>query len=254
MKFGCDTCDHCGLCCKGWDIELSKEDIRAIAGLGYSLKDFLVLDPVPRMKMVDSGKEKICVFLDGENMCVLQKEHGKEAKPHTCRQYPEIKTEKIKERDYFYYEYGGKTFTRDIMIRILENMKRTSKPYLFEMLLDELEMIRKQRGTYVDLFNYDVVKRTSGIGKSLARRRTRRTLSKKFREEDRKEFDKIEKRKRLNVHDMVEEMKKKIPGEDALNPNLPEMLLAYFYMLQTGEPGDPGRLAEYFFEWNAKRF
>ena len=252
MKFGCDTCDNCGLCCREWDIELSKEDIRAIAGLGYDPKDFLVLEPTPRMKM--TGKDKNCVFLDEKNMCVLQKKHGKQAKPHTCKQYPEIKTENIKERDYFFYGYGGKTFTRDIMVRILENLKRTSKPYLFEMLLDELEMIRKQRNRYVDFFNYNEIRKTSGFRKSLVRSRIKKTLSKKFRKEDAEEFGKIEKRKKLNVHDMMEEILKRIPAEEALNPNLPEMLLAYFYILQTGETRDPKGLAEYFFKWNSKRF
>jgi hypothetical protein len=53
---------------------------------------------------------------------------------------------------------------------------------------------------------------------------------------------------------MIEEMQKRIPGDEALNPNLPEMLLAYFYLLQKNEPKDPGKLAKYFFEWNSKRF
>ncbi|MEE9323882.1 MAG: hypothetical protein V3U72_05055, partial [Candidatus Aenigmarchaeota archaeon] len=189
-----------------------------------------------------------------KNICTLEKEHGKQVKPHTCRQYPEIKTEKIKEKDYFFYEYGGKTFTRDIMAKILKNLMRTSKPYLFEMLLDELEMLKKQKEKYVDFFNYDDVKKSSGIGKSLARRRIRKILSRKFTENDRKEFGEIEKRKKLNVQKMLEEIEKNVPGEEALNPNLPEMLLAYFYILQTSDPKDPKRLAEYFFEWNAKRF
>ncbi len=252
MKFGCDSCDHCGLCCKVWDIELSKEDIRNLVNLGYDLRDFLVLEPVPRIKMV--GKEKNCIFLDEENMCILEKKHGKHAKPHTCRHYPDIKPEKLKENDYFFYEYGGRVFTRDLMNRMLENLKRTSKPYLFEMLLEELETLRKQKEKYVDIFNYDDTKKPSGFRKSLMKRRVKKIISKKFREDDRKEFETIEKRKRLNIQKLIEEIQKRIPGSDAVNPNLPEMLLAYFYLLQESEPRDPKRLAEYFFEWNAKRF
>ncbi len=254
MKWGCDDCDNCGLCCKDWDIELSKEDIRTLVSLGYDPKNFLVLDPVPRMKMVKRKNEKSCVFLDEENMCVLQKRHGHQAKPHTCKQYPEIKTENIKEKDYFFYEYGGKVFTRDILIKILENLKRTSKPYLFEMLLDELETLRKQGNRYVDTFNYDDAKKPSGIRKSLARGRVRKILPKKFGEGDKEEFGKIEKRAKLNVRNMIDEIQKRIPSEDVMNPNLPEMLLSYFYMVQTNDPKDSKRLAEYFFEWNAKRF
>ena len=40
MKFGCSetSCTNCGACCKGWDIELSKEDIRTIAKKGYDIE------------------------------------------------------------------------------------------------------------------------------------------------------------------------------------------------------------------------
>lgn len=254
MNWGCETCDNCGLCCKDLDIELSKEDIRTLAGLGYQLKDFLVLKPVPRMKMVKGGNERICVFLDKENICVIHKKHGLEKKPHTCKQYPDLKAENLKGKDYFFYEYGGKVFTRDVLVKILENLKRTSKPYLFEMLLDELEMLKKQKNRYVDFFNYDDAKRPSGFGKSFAKRRVKKTVSRKFRGDDKKEFREIGKRAKLNVPEMIEEMQKRIPGDEALNPNLPEMLLAYFYILQTKEPKDPVRLAKYFFEWNSKRF
>ena len=254
MDWGCDTCDNCGLCCKDLDIELSKEDIRALVGLGYRLHDFLELEPVPRMKMVKSKNERICVFLAKGNICVIHKKHGAEKKPHTCRQYPDLKAENLKGKDYFFYEYGGKVFTRDVLVKILENLKRTSKAYLFEMLLDELEMLKKQKNRYVDFFNYDDVKKPSGLGKSFSKRSVRKTVSKKFMDDDRKEFREIDKRAKLNVPGMIGEIQKRIPGEEALNPNLPEMLLAYFYILQKNEPKDPEMLAKYFFEWNGKRF
>ena len=65
--------------------------------LGYNPKEFLIPKPIPRIKLL--GKEKNCFFLDDENFCIIEKEHGHRAKPHTCIHYPDIDTEKIKERE-----------------------------------------------------------------------------------------------------------------------------------------------------------
>jgi hypothetical protein len=97
----------------------------------------------------------------------------------------------LKGKDYFFYEYGGKVFTRDVLVKILENLKRTSKPYLFEMLLDELEMLKKQKNKYVDFFNYDDAKRSSGFGKSFAKRKIKKLVYRKFREDDKRKFREI---------------------------------------------------------------
>lgn len=254
IKPACETCDNCGLCCKNWDIELSKEDVRKLVHLGYDTSEFLELKPVPRMRMVSSGNDRKCIFLDDKNMCVLQKSHGKEAKPHTCRQYPQARPPKPGERDYFFYEYGGKTITRDVLVRMLGHLKRTSMPYLFEMLLDELEILKKQSGKYVDFFNYDDTRHGSGLGRSLSRRRIKRLATLKFRDDDREEFGKIKKRDGLDVRKLIGEIQKGIPTESALNHNLPDMLLAYFYILGSSEPKEAKALADYFFHWNGKRF
>lgn len=252
MKFGCETCNHCALCCKGWDIELTKEDIRSLAGLGYKLGDFLEIRASPIMKTV--GKERNCIFLDRENMCVLEKKHGHEAKPHTCKQYPKIKLQSLTEKDYFFYEYGGKTFPRDFFVRMLDRLKDTSAKELFNVLLFRLEKLRKQKAKYIDSFNYNDNRRHSELSKALARRRIKKLASVKFKKDDKEEFGRIEKTKKINVKKLIEGVQKKIPQSDALNPNLPEMLLAYLLVLQKSEPKDAKRLAEYFFEWNSKRF
>jgi Fe-S-cluster containining protein len=252
MKFGCDNCDHCAVCCKGWDIDLSTEDIRTLAGLGYDPKDFLDFEPVLKVKTV--GREKNCIFLDKENMCVIEKKHGHAAKPHTCKQYPKMKPEALKEKDYFFYEYGGKTFSRDLLVKMLEKLKASHSKHLFEALLHELEKLSRHKVRYIDLFNYDEAKNPSGFGKMMARRRVDEMISLKFSEDDIEEFRKIGKSEMLDVGKMIEELQNGIPGSEALNPNLPEMLLAYFHLLHNEEPRDAKAIAAYFFRWNAKRF
>jgi Fe-S-cluster containining protein len=206
------------------------------------------------MKMWKFNNDMSCIFLDENNRCEIHAKHGQEAKPHTCRLYPEFDKKKVADRDYFFYEYGGKVFTRDLMAKMLNNLKRTSKPYLFEMFLDELELLKKQRGKYVDFFNFDDSKRPSALGKSFARRKAKKTLEKKFKDEERKEFKDMDIRAKLNVRELIEEIQKGIPTDQALNPNFPEMLLAYFYLLHVSNPRDSKALADHFFRWNSKRF
>jgi len=252
MKFACDNCDHCALCCKGLDIELSKEDIRSLATLGYRLGDFLETRPLPIMKT--AGKERECIFLDDDNMCALEKRHGHAAKPHTCRHYPKIKPEVTKEKDYFFFEYAGKTFPRDMLVKMLEKLEDAGENELFEVLLFRLEKLRKQKGRYIDFFNYDTSKRHSELSKAFARRRIKKLARRKVRKEDAEEFSRVEKRQKFNKIRFIETLQKKIHEGEAINPNTPDMLLAYLFAIKHSEPRDAKALAEYFFEWNAKRF
>jgi hypothetical protein len=204
--------------------------------------------------MKTNGNERNCIFLDGENMCVIEKRHGHDAKPHTCKLYPKIRPEALAGKDYFFYEYGGKTFPRDFFAGMLDKIKDTSEKELFSVLLYRLEKLRKQKAKYIDHFNYNDNRRHSELRKAFSRRRVRKLSRTKMRGEDAEEFGRIKKRKKLNVGRFVENLQKGIPRSDALNPNLPEMLLAYLLFVQKSEPKDAKALAEHFFAWNAKRF
>jgi len=251
-RFGCEKCDHCALCCKGWDIELSKEDIRSMVTLGYRLGDFLETKPQPRMRTV--GRERNCIFLDEDSMCALEKRHGHAAKPHTCRHYPGITPEKLNEKDFFFYEYGGKTFSRDVLVKMLERLKGAGEDELFEVLLFQLERLKKQKGRYIDVFNYDDRRRHSELSKAFARRRLKKLARGKVRREDAEEFLRIEERSKFDPKRFVENLQKGIKEGKTLNPNLSDMLLAYLFAIKNAKPRDAKALAEYFFEWNAKRF
>jgi Fe-S-cluster containining protein len=79
-------CDQCGRCCKVWNINLNIKDIRKIQKLRYKLKDFVEINGgLARFKM---QRNKNCVFLDKDNLCVIQKKFGYASKPDVCKSFP----------------------------------------------------------------------------------------------------------------------------------------------------------------------
>jgi Fe-S-cluster containining protein len=254
LKYGCDNCDHCALCCKGWDIELTKEDIRSLASLGYKLDHFLEIKESPIMKT--KGKERNCIFLDRENLCVLEKRHGHEAKPHTCKLYPKIRTERLAEKDYFFFEYGGKTFTRDVFSSLLDPLKHEDASRLYERLLAGLEKVKKQKPRYVDRFNFDGKRNGSFLSARSAKRKTRMLVYSRVGEDDSLEFLQLKPRKGFDPGKFVTHLQKGLEEnrERTLNPNLPEMLLAFLYATKKGQPRDEKAMSDFFFRWNDKRF
>ncbi|MCD6590614.1 MAG: YkgJ family cysteine cluster protein [Candidatus Aenigmarchaeota archaeon] len=253
LRFTCYECRHCGFCCRVWDIDLSKGDIRKIVSLGYDLKSFLDTKPVVKAKMV--GKEKNCVFLDKDTMCILEKRHGQVAKPYTCRKYPdyEVADATDDDRDYYFYEYAKKVISRDLLIKILDKIKNSGKDELFDRLLEELERLRNHKDPYIDIFNYSEAK-TSILGKYLTRKFVSKLAKKKFKEDDIKMLASIPSKKKVETEKLVEHIQKKIPTNQALNTNFPLMLLTFLYFLKSKEWKDPEKLADFFIEWNNKRF
>jgi Fe-S-cluster containining protein len=252
MNFGCDNCTHCGACCTGLDIELSKEDIRLLVTLGYKLDDFLETNPVPMMK-TSPGKMR-CIFLDNKNFCAIHARHGHAAKPHTCRHYPRITPETLAKKDYHFFRYGGKTLSRDVLANMLDSLKSAGESELFDVLLFRLEKLRKQSGKYIDVFNYNDRKRHSELSKAFARRRIKKLAAAKVKKDDIAEFGNIERRKKFDTGRFVETLRRRISEGAGHNHNLPEMLLAYLYAIKHAEPRDAKAMAEYFFQWNEKRF
>src|SRR3989338_1293843 len=78
-------CNKCGRCCRFWDVQLDKEDMRTIEGDGYRRDDFAERK---KEKWILKKRFYRCVFLTKENECRLQKEHGYQHKPKVCRQFP----------------------------------------------------------------------------------------------------------------------------------------------------------------------
>ena len=83
----------CGLCCQGWEIDidpkayetLSKIDWPAVSGKFKGRKIFVESESGKKFfELID----RKCVFLDGDNGCVIHGKLGYAAKAHTCKRYP----------------------------------------------------------------------------------------------------------------------------------------------------------------------
>ncbi|MBF0369033.1 MAG: flagellin lysine-N-methylase [Magnetococcales bacterium] len=93
-------------CCRGWPIKLLNDDLnrlrQSLGGSEAMRKRFERLVEMPQnpatgdqrkeghdgekacLKMIDGG----CGFLDGAGLCTIQNDHGENALPSVCRQFP----------------------------------------------------------------------------------------------------------------------------------------------------------------------
>ncbi len=233
-RFSCIKCSNCGFCCKKWDIYLSKDDIRKLVRLEYPLKKFLSFNPYPVMKM--EGKEKACVFLDDNNLCVLHRKHGYKSKPISCRRYPKTVDSPMKgKHDYFFYRFSGKLVTRDVLVGLLENLKDAGIGDFFTSFLGSLRRIESQPGRYVDIFNFDDSRNgKAGRLRDSIKKVRLRIWSRKVRRKD------IDDLKALGggvfeAGRFVGKMQEMIRKNRLLYPDLPSKLLRFFFILRVME-------------------
>lgn len=73
-------------CCKGWQIMIDDESIKKYEIL--SDKDERVCASVNFSESCFKQDSKRCMFLDGDELCYLQKNYGEEMLCETCRRYP----------------------------------------------------------------------------------------------------------------------------------------------------------------------
>ncbi len=88
-------CHGCGRCCRGTIISLSAADHQRIEEQRWpEHPDFRRKKPVVRRGLLRrayhlaKNKDGTCVFLDGDGLCRIHKEHGLEAKPLVCQMFP----------------------------------------------------------------------------------------------------------------------------------------------------------------------
>jgi Fe-S-cluster containining protein len=226
-RWGCRKCVHCGFCCREWDIYLSKYDIRKLVKLGYPLKDFLILKPYPRLRLV--GKRKNCIFLDEKNLCEIQKNHGYISKPYSCQKFPERIAKVPKGEDYLFYKYEGKTFTRDILILMLEKLK-SQKNQFFSLFYTQLESLRVQRENYVDTFNYE--DRRIGMSSKLTRLiRLLRLWS--WARNVKSDFLESKCESEADSEKFISLIQELIRKNKFLHPDFPLKLLRFFYVIRS---------------------
>ena len=91
LRYDCLRCEQC--CRRGWPIGLTRADYDRLKTRDWSQVDprladrrlFVVEGKRARTALCDDGS---CVFLDEDNLCIIHKRLGYQAKPLGCRLYP----------------------------------------------------------------------------------------------------------------------------------------------------------------------
>jgi Fe-S-cluster containining protein len=87
------TCISCGKCCGAWEIPVTQDEKDKIEKLNIpghapgKNKYFTGSRNAQGIYLIGK-KGGQCVFLDSDNLCLIHKHHGENAKPLACRTYP----------------------------------------------------------------------------------------------------------------------------------------------------------------------
>lgn len=91
--FSCGSCGHC--CNQPWRTLIEPEKAHALDRHDFSKYPHLAGKAFYRasgdaggLYELAKGEGVRCLFLDSDNLCIIHKELGPEAKPHMCRQFP----------------------------------------------------------------------------------------------------------------------------------------------------------------------
>lgn len=149
----------CGRCCKHWTININLNDVRRLEKKGYLLENFAQV----KQNTLELKKQKNgwCIFLEKDNKCSLQKNHGYETKPLVCRSFPhgkfvcgvpKLSTKKSppkKESYDRFFTIGKKKILSDSLIQLLNNLGSNEEIFtaycniLFNILQQEKEILIK---------------------------------------------------------------------------------------------------------------
>jgi Fe-S-cluster containining protein len=108
------TCTCCGLCCRQpWRVVLEPDKLTAIASHDWSRYPRLAGCTFYREVQGRGGKQielakaddGHCIFLDDDNLCIIHKELGEQAKPTACLQLPFFPG-RMWDADYVSASYG----------------------------------------------------------------------------------------------------------------------------------------------------
>jgi Fe-S-cluster containining protein len=95
IRYECLTCAAC--CRHPWLVEVDPEKLDAIVRHDWAAKYPQLRDRAPVVTTTVYGKQTnvlnkngqgACVFLDADNLCLLHKELGFDAKPQICKRFP----------------------------------------------------------------------------------------------------------------------------------------------------------------------
>lgn len=87
------TCISCGKCCGAWDVPITQDEKDKIGNLeipGFPRGKSECFTASRKLRGIYfiGKKDNHCIFLDGDNLCLIHKHHGEKAKPLACRTYP----------------------------------------------------------------------------------------------------------------------------------------------------------------------
>ena len=89
-KFKCDGSKCNAACCKDWSILIDKatyEQYSQVADAQEIIKH-MTFDSEHNSYLLTLNKKSFCPFLNADNLCRLQQEHGEEFLSQTCVTYP----------------------------------------------------------------------------------------------------------------------------------------------------------------------
>jgi Fe-S-cluster containining protein len=98
ISFDCSLCTWC--CDQPWDTEIEPEKAEAVQAHNWSAnfpqltgKELVLTRRLGKGErlVLQKGEGNRCIFLDDDNLCIIHKELGLEAKPDGCIQFPFIR-------------------------------------------------------------------------------------------------------------------------------------------------------------------
>jgi Fe-S-cluster containining protein len=93
------TCRRCGHCCRCLDVPLLPEEMERLGRIDWGsvapeLAGKVLFSQSPATTQLSSQRFQLarqdgrCVFLEGDNICLIEDRIGRDAKPLACRQFP----------------------------------------------------------------------------------------------------------------------------------------------------------------------
>lgn len=114
VKFSCSACALC--CQQPWHTTIEPEKLPAIDALDWGAEFPALAGKALYRTVRENGKAvhhlakgegTRCIFLDTDNLCIIHKKLGFDAKPHMCKQFPFIPA-RAWDADYVSANYGCK--------------------------------------------------------------------------------------------------------------------------------------------------
>jgi lysine-N-methylase len=87
------SCINCGRCCTKWEVPITAKEKASIEelqipGVDFSQNIYFTRYRNKSFFIINKKADSQCIFIDSDNLCLIHKYHGEQAKPLACRLYP----------------------------------------------------------------------------------------------------------------------------------------------------------------------